>query len=97
VTPHLGNRVAHVHGGVLLGAAASVASAAVPARMRLSNISSWFVSPGLPPRLEVRSEVLQHGRNLAVVRTQILGASGKLVLETTSQHIASARGSALPR
>ena len=30
------------------------------------------------------------GRNLAVVRTEILGASGKRVLEVTSQHIAQA-------
>jgi acyl-coenzyme A thioesterase PaaI-like protein len=58
--------------------------------MRLSNISAWFVSPGLGPQLKVRSNVVQQGRNLAVVRTQILGASGKLVLEATSQHAAAA-------
>ena len=88
VTPHLGNRVGHVHGGVLLGMAAQVASAAVPACMRLSNITAWFVSPGLGPRLKVRSKVVQQGRNLAVVHTQIVSATGKLVLEVTSQHAA---------
>lgn len=88
VTPHIGNRVGHVHGGVLLGSAVRVANAAVPRSMRLSNISAWFVSPGLGPRLEVRSSVVQQGRNLAVVHTQIHAASGKLVLETTSQHVA---------
>lgn len=91
VMAHLGNRVGHVHGGVLLGMAAQVASAAVPAGMRLSNIAAWFVSPGLGPRLKVRSKVVQQGRNLALVRTQILSATGKLVLDVTSQHAAKAQ------
>jgi acyl-coenzyme A thioesterase PaaI-like protein len=88
VTPHLGNRAGHAHGGLLLGTAARVANAALPADMRLSNISAWFVSPGLGPRLDVQSSVLQQGRNLSLVRTRILGATGKLVLETMSQHVA---------
>lgn len=90
VTPHLANRVGHVHGGVLLGMAAQVASAAVPPTMRLSNIATWFISPGLAPRLKVLSKVVQQGRNLAVVHTQILSSTGKLVLEVTSQHAAKA-------
>jgi acyl-coenzyme A thioesterase PaaI-like protein len=88
VTAHLGNRVRHVHGGVLLGTAAYVASAAGHSTARLSNISAYFVSPGLPPRLKVRARVVHQGRSLAVVRTQIIGANGKLVLEATSQHAA---------
>jgi acyl-coenzyme A thioesterase PaaI-like protein len=88
VTAHLGNRVRHVHGGVLLGAAAYVASAATRSTKRLSNISAYFVSPGLPPRLQVRSRLVQQGRNFSVVRTQIVRPDGKLVLETTSQHAA---------
>jgi acyl-coenzyme A thioesterase PaaI-like protein len=72
------------------GTAARVAKAALPGNMRVLNISAWFVRPGLGPRLNVRSNVVQQGRDLAVVRTQILGASGKLVLETTSQHAAAA-------
>lgn len=90
VAPHLGNRVGHVHGGILMGAATSVANAAVPAHMRLSNVTAWFISPGLGPRLKVRSDVVQQGRNLAVVHTRIVGSTGKLVLEATSQHVASA-------
>jgi acyl-coenzyme A thioesterase PaaI-like protein len=90
VTPHLGNRVGHVHGGISLGMAARVACAAAPDTMRLSNLTAWFVSPGLPPRLRIRSRVVQQGRNLAVVHTQIVGATGKLVLEVTSQHVAGA-------
>ncbi len=89
VAPHLGNRVGHIHGGVLVGAAAQVASAAAPATMRLSNITAWFVSPGLGPKLKVNSAIVQQGRNLAVVHTRIVGATGKLVLEVTSQHVAT--------
>jgi acyl-coenzyme A thioesterase PaaI-like protein len=87
VTPHLGNRVGQVHGGILLGLATRVAAAALPAK-RLSNVSAWFVSPGQGAALEVRSTVVHDGRNLAVVLTQILSAAGALVLEATSQHVA---------
>jgi len=88
VTPHLGNRVGNVHGGILFGIAARVANAAAPASMRLSNISAWFVSPGRGEALEVRSTLVHAGRNLAVVRTEILGDSGRRVLEVTTQHVA---------
>lgn len=91
VAPHLANRVGQVHGGVLFGTAARVASAAAPEGMRLSNITAWFISPGLPPRFTVRSRVVERSRNLAVVHTRITGATGKLVLEVTSQHIAGER------
>jgi acyl-coenzyme A thioesterase PaaI-like protein len=87
VSPHLGNRVGQVHGGVLLGLASSVAAAAVPDTMRLSNISSWFISPGQGPALDVQASVLHRGRNLAVVRTEVRGANGALVLDATSQHV----------
>ena len=89
VSSHLGNRVGNVHGGILFGVAARVASAAVPATMRLSNISAWFVSPGQGAALDVRATVVHPGRNLAVVRTEILGPTGKRVLEVTSQHVAT--------
>jgi uncharacterized protein (TIGR00369 family) len=86
VGAHLGNRTGHVHGGILLGMAVQVAGAAVPG-MALSNVSAWFVRPGEGPRLKVRSKVVQQGRTLAVVRTQIASAEGKLVLEAASQHV----------
>ncbi len=90
ITPHLGNRVGHVHGGLLFGTAARVANAALPANMRLSNISALFVTPGLGPRLNARSTVIQQSRSFAVVHTQIAHASGKLVIDATSQHVAVA-------
>jgi acyl-coenzyme A thioesterase PaaI-like protein len=89
VTPHLGNRMGHVQGGLLLGMAMKVANAATPAGMRLSNISSHFISPGVGHVLDVHSTISHRGRRLATVRTQITGASGKLVLEAASQHVAA--------
>ena len=73
VTPHLGNRIGHVQGGLLLGMAMKVANAAAPEDMRLSNISAYFVSPGIGPVLDVHSQVTHQGRSLATVRTRITG------------------------
>jgi acyl-coenzyme A thioesterase PaaI-like protein len=87
VARHLANRGGHVQGGLLLGMAMRVAHAATPVDMRLSNISAYFISPGLGPVLDVESTVIQQGRSLAVVRTSIRAASGKLVLEASSQHV----------
>lgn len=92
VTPHLGNRFGHVHGGILFGLAARVAGAAAPAAMRLSNISTWFVSPGEEPLLQAQASVIHRGRAVAVVRTEIRNAAGGLVLEAMSQHIRAADG-----
>lgn len=87
VAPHLGNRVGDVHGGILFGLAAQVANSVVPDTMRLSNICAWFTSPGKGPYLDIISTVVQQGRTLAVVRTQIISATGVPVLEVTSQHL----------
>jgi acyl-coenzyme A thioesterase PaaI-like protein len=87
VAPHLGNRVGDVHGGILFGLAAQVAASVVPDTMRLSNICAWFTSPGKGPHLDIISTVVQQGRTLAVVRTQILNSTGVPVLEVTSQHL----------
>ena len=87
VTPHIANRAGQAHGGLLLGTAVKVANAAVPEDMRLSNMSVYFLRPGVGPVLDVYSDVTLRGRSLAIARTQVIGASGKLVLDTTSQHV----------
>lgn len=86
--PHLGNRVGHVQGGILLGLAAATATAAAPKHPMLSGISAWFISPGKGKTLRVRSTVLHAGRSFAVVRSEIRTAEGALVLETVSNHAA---------
>lgn len=86
---HLGNRVGHVQGGILLGLAAATAKAAVPRHPALSGISAWFISPGRGKALRIRSKVLHAGRSFAVVRTEIKTTDGSRVLETVSNHAAS--------
>jgi acyl-coenzyme A thioesterase PaaI-like protein len=88
---HIGNRVGHVQGGFLLNAAIVTAEAAVPEHPITTGASSWFISPGQGKVISVRSTVLQSGRNVAVVRTELFGEGRRRVLEVTSNHAVGAR------
>lgn len=88
---HVGNRVGHVQGGLLLYAALATAIGAVPHHPLLTAASAWFISPGQGKALTSRSTVLQKGRNVAVVRTEVFAAGGKRVLEAVSNHAIAAR------
>ena len=97
---HIGNRVGHAQGGILLGMAAATAAAALPAlsvrsvRWSLSGISAWYIGPGDGPALRASSKVVHLGRLTAVVRTRITGRSGgksgRRVLEVVTTHNARA-------
>ena len=88
---HVGNRVGHVQGGLLLHAALATAIGAVPHHPLLTAASAWFISPGQGKALRSRSTVLQKGRNVAVVRTEVFATGGKRVLEAVSNHAIAAR------
>ncbi len=88
---HIGNRVGHVQGGFLLHAALATAEAAVPHHPLLTGASAWYISPGQGKAITARSTVLQRGRNVAVVRTELFNAGHKLVLEVVSNHAVGAR------
>ena len=88
---HVGNRVGHVQGGLMLNAALSTAIGAVPHHPLLTAASAWFISPGQGKALRSRSTVLQKGRNVAVVRTEVFATGGKRVLEVVSNHAIAAR------
>ena len=88
---HVGNRVGHVQGGLMLYAALSTAIGAVPHHPLLTAASAWFISPGQGKALGSRSTVLQKGRNVAVVRTEVFATGGKRVLEVVSNHAIAAR------
>ncbi len=83
---HVGNRVGHVQGGLLLNAALATAIGAVPHHPLLIAACAWFISPGQGKALTSRSTVLQKGRNVAVVRTEVFATGGKRVLEAVSNH-----------
>lgn len=88
VGQHIGNRVGHVQGGFLLHAALATAEATVPGHPLITGASAWYISPGLGKVITARSTVLQSGRNVAVVRTELFNAECKLVLEVISNHAA---------
>lgn len=83
---HIGNRVGHVQGGFLFNSAITVAEAAVPEHPLITGASAWYISPGQGKVISARSTVLQSGRNVAVVRTELFAEGKKLVLETISNH-----------
>jgi len=86
IGPHIGNRVGHVQGGVMVGIAAASAVAALPANARLTGASAWYISAGMGKSLRVRSRILQQGRTIAVVRTEVIGDNRRRVLELVSSH-----------
>ncbi len=87
---HVGNRVGHAQGGILLALAAATAGSALPPRWLLSGISAWYISPGDGKALRAASKVIHHGRLTAVVRTQITGKNRRRVLEVVTTHCAGA-------
>ena len=89
---HIGNRVGHVQGGFLMNAALTTADVAVPDHPLLTGASAWYISPGQGKVIKTRSTILQSGRNVAVVRTELFNADRKLVLEVISNHSVAARG-----
>ena len=83
---HTGNRVGHVHGGVLFGMAAGTAVAALPPEYVLTGASAWYVSAGMGDRLHLRSAVLQKGRTIGVVQTRVTDQNRRIVLEMVTSH-----------
>jgi acyl-coenzyme A thioesterase PaaI-like protein len=90
---HVGNRVGHVQGGLSLNTALVTAEAAVPEHPILTGASAWYISPGQGKAVTARSTILQSGRNIAVVRTELFNAGRKRVLEVVSNHAVAARNS----
>lgn len=87
---HVGNRVGHAQGGILLALAAATAGTALPAHWRLSGISAWYTSPGEGRALRSASKVIHQGRLTALVQTRITGGNRRRVLEVVSTHCAGA-------
>ncbi|MGZ5087567.1 MAG: hypothetical protein ACXWGU_10765 [Usitatibacter sp.] len=91
---HVGNRVGHVQGGLLVGFGAATAVAALPATWSLASLTACFVSPGEGAYLHASAKVAHHGRETAVVQTEVTGAGGRRVLEVLTTH--ARRGNQAP-
>ena len=87
---YMGNRVGHVQGGLTMHVALATANAAVPQHPMLMGASAWYISPGQGKALTTRSTILQSGRNIAVVRTEVYAPGRRLVLEVVSNHAVAA-------
>lgn len=83
---YMGNRVGHVQGGLTMHVALATAVTAVPQHPVLKGASAWYISPGQGTALNTRSTILQSGRNIAVVRTEVFTPGRKLALEVISNH-----------
>jgi acyl-coenzyme A thioesterase PaaI-like protein len=83
---HVGNRVGHAQGGILMGLAASTAAAAMGERWRLASIAASFVSPGEGEVLEARSTPVHRGRWTGVARTEVIAPGGRRVLDASTTH-----------
>jgi acyl-coenzyme A thioesterase PaaI-like protein len=83
---HVGNRVGHAQGGILMGLAAATASGALGANWPLASIAASFVGPGEGEALEAVASLVHRGRWTAVVRTQVTMPGGRRVLEVTTNH-----------
>ena len=83
---HVGNRVGHVQGGILVGFGATTAMAALPAAWSLASATACFVSPGEGKSLHARSSVVHRGMDTGVVLTEVTGVHGRHVLELLTTH-----------
>jgi acyl-coenzyme A thioesterase PaaI-like protein len=83
---HVGNRVGHAQGGILMGLAASTAAVAVGSGWTLASISAAFVSPGEGDSLEAAASMVHRGRWTAAARTEVIVPGGRRVLEVATTH-----------
>jgi acyl-coenzyme A thioesterase PaaI-like protein len=83
---HVANRVGHAQGGLLVGLGARTAMAALPASWTLASATACFVSPGEGDSLHASARIIHHGRDTAVVRTEVTGAEGRKVLQVMTTH-----------
>ena len=83
---HVGNRVGHAQGGILMGLAAATAATALGAHWTLASIAASFVGPGEGEALEALASPEHRGRWTAVARTQVAVPGGRRVLEVTTNH-----------
>jgi len=83
---HVGNRVGHAQGGILMGLAARTASVAVGPGWTLASITAAFVSPGEGDSLEATASVIHRGRWTAAARTQVSVPGARRVLEVVTTH-----------
>jgi acyl-coenzyme A thioesterase PaaI-like protein len=84
--PHIGNRVGHVQGGIILAIGMVCASAALGDEWLLSGVTATYISPGEGDVIRAHAVIVHQGRMTAVVKTSVKSGSGKVALEVLSTH-----------
>jgi acyl-coenzyme A thioesterase PaaI-like protein len=84
--PHIGNRVGHVQGGIILAIGMVCATAALGDEWLLSGVTATYISPGEGETVRAQSVIVHQGRMTAVVKTSVKSGSGKTALEVLSTH-----------
>jgi acyl-coenzyme A thioesterase PaaI-like protein len=80
--PHVGNRVGHVQGGLLVGFAEETARAALaPGDWAPTSISSTFLRPGEPPVVRSEAQVVHQGRSTAAIAVKLFNHDGRQALQ----------------
>jgi acyl-coenzyme A thioesterase PaaI-like protein len=82
---HVGNRVGHAQGGILMGLAARTATAVLGTDWTLASIAAAFVGPGEGESLEATAAVVHQGRWTALVHTEVV-SGGRRVLDVSTTH-----------
>lgn len=79
---HVGNRVGHTQGGILLGLAINTSAAVPGPGWRVLDVAANFIRPGKGRYLRASARLLREGRNLAQVECDIRTDDGTLVLSS---------------
>lgn len=89
---HVGNRVGHFQGGVLLGIAQHTACAGLGADWLLRDISAQFVEAGTGSHVQAQAQPVRVGRNAAFVECVLRGPQGEVVLAAQANFVRRAPG-----
>ena len=92
-TPHIGNRVGHVQGGVLFGFAEATARAALEGpeggNWLPTSVSASYLRPGEPPAVRAEARTVHRGRTTAAVRVRLFTRERKQVLDALLAYAAT--------
>jgi len=88
---HVGNRVGHTQGGIVLALAAHTCRAAAGEEWALASISGWYLAPGRGPALRATAAVIHRGSSTAACTCEIRDEEGRLIMHAASSHVRRAQ------
>lgn len=92
IGPHVGNRVGHVHGGVLCGLATHTAQAVLGRDWLPSRVAASFLAPGVGHFIHADANLVHRGSSTAVVRTVLVADTGRTLMDVMTTFFKRADG-----